>query len=81
MRISKIRPAGEVLHIFSHIKKTYRIQWILLEGGEQPPSVKTHYLPSPIPKTKTNVTQAASKLEKRNPALRWVSFDEVEQAK
>ncbi|THH30990.1 hypothetical protein EUX98_g3175 [Antrodiella citrinella] len=32
-RIVKAKPAGDVLHIFSHIKKTYRVQWVLLVGG------------------------------------------------
>ena len=33
LRVVKIVPAGDVLHIFSHIRKTYRVQWVLLEGG------------------------------------------------
>lgn len=34
-------PAGDVLHIFSHIRKTYRVQWVVLEGGpsEEPPAL------------------------------------------
>ncbi|PPR02215.1 hypothetical protein CVT26_012107 [Gymnopilus dilepis] len=35
--IIKIHPVGDVLHIFSHIRKTYRVQWIILEGGDKPP--------------------------------------------
>ena len=33
LRIAHIRPAGDVVHVFSHIRKTYRVQWVLLEGG------------------------------------------------
>lgn len=33
LRIVKAKPAGDVLHIFSHIRKTYRVQWVLLVGG------------------------------------------------
>ncbi|TCD67796.1 hypothetical protein EIP91_011924 [Steccherinum ochraceum] len=33
LRIAKTKPAGDVLHIFSHIRKTYRVQWVLLLGG------------------------------------------------
>ncbi|EKM57038.1 uncharacterized protein PHACADRAFT_92514 [Phanerochaete carnosa HHB-10118-sp] len=33
LTIAQIKPAGEVLHIFSHIRKTYRVQWVLLDGG------------------------------------------------
>lgn len=45
LRVAKIVPAGDVLHIFSHIRKTYRVQWVLLEGGaeseddSEPPSL------------------------------------------
>lgn len=40
LRIAKTKPAGDVLHIFSHIRKTYRVQWILLVG-----SLVNHSLP------------------------------------
>ncbi|KAH8101827.1 DNA glycosylase [Cristinia sonorae] len=33
LRIVKTTEAGDVLHIFSHIRKTYRVQWVLLVGG------------------------------------------------
>ncbi|PCH44877.1 DNA glycosylase [Wolfiporia cocos MD-104 SS10] len=40
LRIVKIAPAGDVAHVFSHIRKTYRVQWVLLEGGgHDPPAV------------------------------------------
>lgn len=32
-QIVKVKPAGDVLHVFSHIRKTYRVQWVVLEGG------------------------------------------------
>ena len=37
LRMVKVVPAGDVLHVFSHIKKTYRIQWVVLEGGDDEP--------------------------------------------
>ncbi|KAM5533579.1 hypothetical protein V8D89_012795 [Ganoderma adspersum] len=37
LRVVKLVPAGDVLHIFSHIRKTYRAQWVVLEGGSGPP--------------------------------------------
>ena len=50
LKISKIKTAGDVLHIFSHIRKTYRVQWVLLEGSdgnsedsEVPPKVIANY--------------------------------------
>ena len=39
LRVTKIKPAGDVIHVFSHIKKTYRVQWIVLEGGGPDPPV------------------------------------------
>jgi A/G-specific adenine glycosylase len=41
IRIMRIRSVGDVLHIFSHIRKTYRVQWVVLEGGRngQPPTL------------------------------------------
>jgi A/G-specific adenine glycosylase len=38
LTISSIQPVGDVLHVFSHIKKTYRIQRVVLEGGANPPA-------------------------------------------
>jgi hypothetical protein len=40
LRIKEINPVGDVVHVFSHIKKTYRTQWVILEGGEHPPSLR-----------------------------------------
>ncbi|KAI0360470.1 DNA glycosylase [Trametes cingulata] len=46
-RVAKIVPAGDVLHVFSHIRKTYRVQWVVLEGGASdasghPPALVQH---------------------------------------
>ncbi|KAF8970216.1 DNA glycosylase [Flammula alnicola] len=38
--ISSIRSVGEVVHVFSHIRKTYRVQWVILEGGDNPPATR-----------------------------------------
>jgi hypothetical protein len=37
--LQSVKPAGDILHIFSHIRKTYRVQWVLLDGGQQPPAL------------------------------------------
>lgn len=39
LQIKSIQPVGDTVHIFSHIKKTYRAQWVILEGGETPPEL------------------------------------------
>ncbi|KAG1861903.1 DNA glycosylase [Suillus tomentosus] len=35
-KVIQVTSAGDVVHVFSHIKKTYRVQWVLLEGDELP---------------------------------------------
>ncbi|KAF7792089.1 hypothetical protein EIP86_003119 [Pleurotus ostreatoroseus] len=35
--IASIKQAGDVIHVFSHIKKTYRVQWVVLQGGGTTP--------------------------------------------
>ncbi|KAK0466268.1 DNA glycosylase, partial [Desarmillaria tabescens] len=35
--VVKIKSAGDVSHVFSHIRKTYRVQWVIIEGGDEPP--------------------------------------------
>lgn len=37
LRITDIRHVGDTLHIFSHIRKTYRICSVVLQGGSYPP--------------------------------------------
>lgn len=40
-KITHVKPAGDVVHVFSHIKKTYRVQWVLLESeGDEPPQLR-----------------------------------------
>lgn len=40
--IKDIRPAGDVLHVFSHIRKTYRVYWVvLMGGGAEPPALQS----------------------------------------
>lgn len=66
LRMDKIVPGGEVLHIFSHIRKTYRIQWVVLQGGPNetpPPLVRT-------PEWDGIGTVAKPKLTKGTPASR-----------
>lgn len=47
LRITKVQPAGDVVHVFSHLKKTYRVQWVLLEGGSvHPPKLRTGFISS-----------------------------------
>ncbi|KAI0264658.1 DNA glycosylase, partial [Gloeopeniophorella convolvens] len=40
-KVVKVVRAGDVLHVFSHIRKTYRVQWVVLEGGSESPPTLT----------------------------------------
>lgn len=40
LRLIKVVPVGDVVHVFSHIRKTYRVQWVVLEGGDEPPATR-----------------------------------------
>lgn len=76
-RLVKIERAGDVLHVFSHIRKTYRVQWVVLEGGgggASPPELaKRSSLVSGPKKTKV---AGLPKLESM-----WILLDDVEKAK
>ncbi|KAI1798021.1 DNA glycosylase [Ganoderma leucocontextum] len=74
LRVVKIVPAGDVLHIFSHIRKTYRAQWVILEGGAadcppplaQEPDAAFPGAGAAIPKTSKGKT---SSRKHRQPAI------------
>ena len=97
LRISKVVPAGDVLHVFSHIRKTYRIQWVLLLGNRDddngpPPLVSDPDLTAlegaaapakrkPQAK-KTKKSVAAVKPPTTSaPTTQWVRMDAVADAK
>jgi A/G-specific adenine glycosylase len=79
-RLVKIERAGDVLHVFSHIRKTYRVQWVVLEGGgtNPPELVKRSCVASSSSTKKTKVTTSTGlpKLESM-----WIPLDDVEKAK
>ena len=75
-RLVKIERAGDVLHIFSHIRKTYRVQWVVLEGGGvNPPELATRSSLASSTK-KTKISGLPKKLESM-----WIPLDDVEKAK
>ena len=101
LQLVQMKPAGDVLHIFSHIRKTYRIQWILLEGNnddsevqdiEEPPSLNLEYAPpsakqskgaaiKPKKPKKASAKDAVKKKAGSSPCLRWVKYEDVQDAK
>lgn len=94
LRVSKMKPAGDVLHVFSHIRKTYRVQWILLEGGQDVPKLNPTYAAPDHSLAETGKKGKAKSKSKKNkplesgerspgtkPSLRWVRYEDVEAAK
>jgi A/G-specific adenine glycosylase len=80
-RLVKIERAGDVLHVFSHIRKTYRVQWVVLEGGgADPPELakrsSSKFASSATKKTRVTATTGLPKLESM-----WIPLDDVEKAK
>ncbi|KAI0040452.1 DNA glycosylase [Auriscalpium vulgare] len=94
-KIVKIQRAGDVLHVFSHIRKTYRVQWVVLEGGTGVPEL--------VPVDSIVPVQANGKIKINAPAVKktgkgkkandsvqngiatpvtaqWVRLDDVERA-
>lgn len=55
--VAKIQPVGDVVHIFSHIKKTYRVHWTTLEGGTTTPGLKS------MKEVSTGATRAKGKMK------------------
>ena len=54
VRIMTMKAVGDVVHVFSRIKKTYCVQWVILEGGEdESPELheEPHLSPVPTPKS------------------------------
>jgi len=91
LQVATIKPVGDVVHVFSHIKKTYRIQWVILEGGkDEPPELYAEACMSTVStcgRDKRRKISSASKGEKLSGssngavAARWVPLEEVESAK
>lgn len=61
LRIAHIKPAGDVVHVFSHIRKTYRVQWVLLEGGAGVPAL------APVPAQTAAPKKGAKRARKSHP--------------
>jgi A/G-specific adenine glycosylase len=83
-RLVKIERAGDVLHVFSHIRKTYRVQWVVLEGGgADPPELAKRSSLAASSTTKKTRTKTKPKVAAGLPKLEsmWIPLDDVEKAK
>ncbi|KAI5986914.1 DNA glycosylase [Pisolithus albus] len=89
LRVAMLKPVGDVVHVFSHIKKTYRVQWVILEGGgDKPPKLQGE---SRLPTVPTHEIKKGGGRDRRRKVSRtskggnasttvaqWVPLDEVE---
>jgi A/G-specific adenine glycosylase len=67
VRVVDEKPAGNVVHVFSHLRKTYRVQWVILEGEST---------------GRPRLPQSSLVEEKKlSPAVKWVLIDDVKKAK
>lgn len=83
VKITKMSVLGNVSHIFSHIKKTYRVVWVLLTGDDKPPELSRDFtLIKPfgeIPKRKGQQNTGEGTMTASEHGA-WVSFTEVKDA-
>ncbi|KAJ7151155.1 DNA glycosylase [Mycena filopes] len=77
LRITKVHPVGDVVHVFSHIKKTYRVQWVLLEGTPHLPALNDATQPNPAVKTKGKGKTVKIDGSAAIPHSMWVPLEEV----
>ncbi|KAG1817961.1 DNA glycosylase [Suillus subaureus] len=91
-KVIQVTSAGDVVHVFSHIKKTYRVQWVLLEGNELPqlrPAVSPDQYArengsrAKSPKGKQKVSEVSEVKLNTIPqtlSAQWVPLSQVEDA-
>jgi A/G-specific adenine glycosylase len=87
LTISSIQPVGDVLHVFSHIKKTYRVQRVILEGGANPPATlldASLHDERPLKKIKKGALKNANVTAMHTPSgpmAVWVPLEKVVETK
>ena len=85
--VTQIHPVGEVVHVFSHIRKTYRVSWVVLTGSGGPPALKAAPVVLPVLKKSSRAKKAAStSMSNDSGAISpstsaWVKLSDVEHAK
>ena len=85
--VTQIRPVGEVVHVFSHIRKTYRVSWAVLTGAGGPPALKVSTGVQPAQKKSTHTKKMTPTSENDSSGAvspshsAWVKLSDVEHAK
>ena len=89
LRITRVESGGDILHLFSHIKKTYRVQWVVLEGGgDEPPILNSQPARNPgafnvghLIQEKERNTDGTDSTSAKFPRSMWVPLDQVAHIK
>jgi len=84
-----LRLPKDIVHIFSHIKKTYQVQWIVLSGGTAPPpTIIDNTTARPMLAKTTGKRQSAQEksryfagTETAPRETSWMPIDQVDNAK
>ncbi|KII91213.1 hypothetical protein PLICRDRAFT_37925 [Plicaturopsis crispa FD-325 SS-3] len=84
LRIKNIKPAGDVVHVFSHIRKTYRVRWVVMVGGGDAPPALVCSAPSDDGAAtkksrgkKSAAVKGASTVKTEALSVRWLPSEEV----
>ncbi|KAF8589109.1 DNA glycosylase [Ramaria rubella] len=79
LRIAEIRHIGDTVHAFTHIRKTYRIVSVVLQGGTSPPQLRNSLSSEAQHQAKKGKTHDIKAANTGAPA-RWVLETEVADA-
>jgi len=86
LHISQVKEAGDVLHIFSHVRKTYRSQWVVVVGGLSPPPITAKEMAALVSNEPS--VKGKQKARAANPGdapssefAKWVKLEEVGEQK
>lgn len=84
--VAKVHPVGDVVHVFSHIRKTYRVSWVVLTGTGGPPALRAPTGAQPTQKKSTRTKKVASVSANNGgdispPHSAWIKLSDVEHAK
>ncbi|VDC07495.1 unnamed protein product [Peniophora sp. CBMAI 1063] len=84
--VARVQPVGDVVHVFSHIRKTYRVSWTVLTGAGGPPALKVSTGVQPAQKKSTRTKKMTPTSENDSSGAvspshsAWVRLSDVEHA-
>ncbi|KAI6115963.1 DNA glycosylase [Pisolithus sp. B1] len=78
LRVAMIKPVGDVVHVFSHIKKTYRVQWGCRDESRLPTVPTREMIEGNGKDKRQKVSRTSRGGNAITSAAQWVPLDEVE---